>query len=302
MNTTPPAPRNPIPVDVIIPVFNERPEAIEATLDACLNQTYPVSHIYVIDDGSAVPASIPRRIEPTGKASLTRLPQNQRNAAARNVGIAKSTAPLIACVNCEVLPEKEWLATCVDYLSKHPHVAVCFTRTIPGHPNRLLSRWRMRFQETKFGDLTGSAHFAPGHAVLFRKEAVEKVGYYNVQLGNICEDSDICERIRAAGWDTHFIAQSCCISIQENTVIEFAKKELSRNGWESTKDYSLIRLIFDRSKWTLIRMGRNLIKGRLLFLPLDVAVWAMTVKIAFSRALAAHKQEVRSLHTDEHVD
>jgi cellulose synthase/poly-beta-1,6-N-acetylglucosamine synthase-like glycosyltransferase len=302
MNTTQRASRNPAPVDVIIPVFNERPEAIEATLDACHNQTYPISHIYLIDDGSAVPASIPQRIESKGKTSLTRLPENQRIAAARNVGIAKSTAPLIACVNCEVLPEKEWLGTCADYLSKHPDVGVCFTRTIPGHPNRILSRWRMRFQETKFGDLTGSAHFAPGHAVLFRKDAVEKVGRYKVELGNTCEDSDICERIRAAGWDTHFIAQSYCISIQENRVSEFAKKELSRNRWESTKDYSLVRLILDRSKWTLIRMGRNLIRGRLLFLPVDVAVWAMTVKIAFSRTLAARKRKVRSPQTDEHID
>src|SRR6516225_4689316 len=302
MNITPPTSRNPISVDVIIPVFNERPEAIEATLDACLNQTYPVSHIYLIDDASAVPASVPRRIESTGKASLTRLPENQKIAAARNVGIAKSTAPLIACVNCEVLPEQEWLATCAHYLSEHPDVGVCFTRIVPDQPNRLLSRWRMQFQETKFGDLTGSAHFAPGHAVLFRKEAVEKVGRYKVELGNTCEDSDICERIRVAGWDTHFIAQSYCISIQENTISEFAQKELSRNRWQSTKDYSLTRLIFDRSKWTLTRIGRNLIRGRLLFLPVDVAVWAMTVKIAFSRTLAAHKQEVRSLHTDEHVD
>ena len=302
MNKTPPA-WNPIPVDVIIPVFNERPEAIEATLDACLNQTYPVSHIYLIDDASAVPASIPRRIESTGKASLTRLPENQRIAAARNVGIAKSSAPLIACVNCEVLPEQEWLATCVHYLSEHPDVGVCFTRIVPDHPNRLLSRWRMQFQETKFGELTGSAHFAPGHAALFRKEAIEKVGRYNAELGNTGEDSDICERIRAVGWETHFVAQSYCVSIQENTVGEFAKKELSRNRWESTKDYSLIRLIFDRSKWTLIRMGRNLIKGRLFFLPVDVAVWVMTIKIAFSRTLAAGNQpEVRSLHADRHVD
>jgi len=296
MNTTPPA-WNPIPVDVIIPVFNERPEAIEATLDACLNQTYPVSHIYLIDDASAVPASVPRRIESTGKASLTRLPENQKIAAARNVGIAKSTAPLIACVNCEVLPEQEWLATCVHYLSEHPDVGVCFTRIVPDHPNRLLSRWRMQFQETKFGELTGSAHFAPGHAALFRKEAIEKVGRYNVELGNTGEDSDICERIRAVGWETHFVAQSYCVSIQENTVREFAKKELSRNRWESTKDYSLIRLIFDRSKWTLIRMGRNLIKGRLFFLPVDVAVWVMTIKIAFSRRLGGFERKGRTFLT-----
>jgi cellulose synthase/poly-beta-1,6-N-acetylglucosamine synthase-like glycosyltransferase len=292
MNTSKSATQPQVPVDVIIPVFNERQEAIGATLDACLNQTYPVSHIHVIDDGSQVPAVIPQRIEAIGKVSLTRLPRNQRNAAARNAGLEKSIAPLIACVNCEVLPAEDWLATCINYLSEHPDVGVCFTRTIPHHPNRLLSRWRMRFQETRFGDVTSPSHFAPGHAVLFRREAVEKVGRYNTGLGNVSEDSDICERIRAAGWDTHFIAQSHCVSIQNDTVTEFAKKELSRNDWESPKDYPLSRLILQRSKWTLVRMGRNLLKARLLFLPVDVAVWTMTVKIAISRTLAArgHRQ------------
>jgi cellulose synthase/poly-beta-1,6-N-acetylglucosamine synthase-like glycosyltransferase len=290
MNSSQPAPQPAVPVDVIMPVFSERPDAIEATLDACLNQTYPISHIYVVDDGSPVPAPIPHRVEATHKVSLIRLAENQKNAAARNAGIAKSRASLIACVNCEVLPEQEWLATCVRYLSEHPDVGVCFTRLVPNHPNRLLSRWRMRMQEIKFGDVTGHYHFAPGHAVLFRREAVEKVGYYNVRLGNVCEDSDICERIRTAGWDTHFIAESRCVSIQENTVTAFAKKELSRNGWESANDYPLIQLILGRSKWTLIRMGRNLLKGRLLFLPVDLAVWLMTIKIAISRIRAAHNK------------
>ena len=273
-----------------MPVFNERPEAIEATLDACLGQTHPVSQIFVIDDGSAVPAAIPKHIDSEGKVSLTRLPQNQRNAAARNAGLANCTSPFIACVNCEVLPAQDWLATCVNYLSEHADVGVCFTRTVPDHPERLLSRWRMRFQETKFGSETGSAHFAPGHAVLFRREAVEKVGRYDVRLGNVSEDSDICERIRTAGWDTHFIAQSHCVSIQHNTVTEFAKKELSRNDWESPKDYPLSRLILDRSKWMAIRMGRNLVKGRLLFLPVDLAVWAVVIRLAISKTLAARNQ------------
>ena len=290
-------------VDVVMPVYNERPEAIEATLDACLHQIHPVSHIYVIDDGSPTPATIPTRIAATGGVTLMRLPQNQRNAAARNAGVAKCTAPLIACVNCEVLPAQDWLATCVEYLFEHPEVGVCFTRTVPDHPDRLLARWRMRFQETKFGDATGSAHFAPGHAVLFRREAVEKVGRYNIRLGNVSEDSDICERIRAAGWDTHFIAQSHCVSIQNNTITEFAKKELSRNDWESPKDYPLSQLILKRSKWTVIRMGRNLLKGRLPFLAVDVAVWAMTIKLAISRTRATRNQPVpQSLGTTKRLD
>jgi cellulose synthase/poly-beta-1,6-N-acetylglucosamine synthase-like glycosyltransferase len=280
-------------VDIVVPVFNERPAAIDATLTACLGQSYPISHIFVIDDGSAIPAAIPKSLEDFGKISLTRLSQNQKNAAARNAGLEKCTSPLVACINCEVLPASDWLATCVNYLSEHPEVGVCFTRTVPDHPNRLLSRWRMRFQETKFGPKTGSAHFATGHAVLFRREAVEKVGRYKVSLGNVSEDSDICERIRAAGWDTHFIERSQCVSIQNNTVIEFARKELSRNGWESPKDYPLSSLILQRSKWMAIRMGRNLLKGRLLFWPVDLAVWAVTIKIAVSKTLAARHQSGR---------
>jgi len=132
---------------------------------------------------------------------------------------------------------------------------------------------------------------------------METVGRYNVRLGNFWEDVDICERIRAAGWDIHFVAQSHCVSIQNNSVTEFAKKELSRNDWESPKDYPLSRLILDRSKWTVIRMGRNLVKGRLLFLPVDLAVWAVAIKIAVSRTLAARNlPAVQPLDTTQRLD
>jgi len=290
-------------VDVVIPVYNERREAIEATLDACLRQTYSISHIFVIDDGSPAPATVPQRIADTGRVTLTRLPQNLKNAGARNAGLAKCTSPLIACVNCEVLPAPDWLATCVSYISERPEVGVCYTRTVPEHPDRLLSRWRMRFQENRFGPETGKAHFATGHAALFRREAIEKVGGYNIHLGNVSEDSDICERISVAGWDTHFIAQSYCISIQHDTVAEFAKKELSRNAWESPKDYPLSRFILQRSKMLITRMGRNVVKCRFLFLPVDVAVWAVTIRMAISKSFAARNRPVsQSVDTSVRFD
>ncbi|HKV23438.1 MAG TPA: glycosyltransferase family 2 protein [Candidatus Acidoferrum sp.] len=289
-------------VDIVLPVYNERPEAVAATLKACLRQTHAISHIYVIDDGSAVPVEIPAGMAALSNISLERLPYNQKNAAARNAGIAKCKSSFIACVNCEVLPASDWLATCINYLSKRPAVGVCFTRTVPEHAERLLSRWRMRFQETKFGTNTGPAPFAPGHAVLFRREAIEKAGRYKVPLGNVSEDSEICERIRAAGWDTHFIAESQCISIQNNTITEFARKELSRNGWESPKDYPLSRLILDRSKWTLTRMGYNVAKGRFSFLPVDIAVWATAVKLAASQTLAARRSAAQSVNSADGIE
>jgi hypothetical protein len=50
-------------------------------------------------------------------------------------------------------------------------------------------------------------------------------------------------------------------------------------------------------------MGRNLVKGRLLFLPVDLAVWAVAIKIAVSRTLAARNlPAVQPLDTTQRLD
>jgi glycosyltransferase involved in cell wall biosynthesis len=107
---------------------------------------------------------------------LLRLEQNQGISAARNAAIARATSPLLACVNPEVLPDPDWVATCVDYLRARPQIGACYTRTVPDNTRGLLTRWRMRFQEPQFAEHTGPAAFAHGHAVFFRRAAVEAVG------------------------------------------------------------------------------------------------------------------------------
>jgi cellulose synthase/poly-beta-1,6-N-acetylglucosamine synthase-like glycosyltransferase len=203
-------------VDVVIPVYNERAEALGATLSACLKQGHPISKIFIVDDGSPVPASLPVGVQSSVDMCLVRLPQNRGISVARNAAIASSNALLLACINTEVLPDPDWLATCVNYLLKHPGVGACYTRLVPHRPTRILTRWRMRFLEAKFGDESGPSSFAPGHAVLFRKEAVDLVGGYDVRHRLHNEDSDICHRMRSSGWETHYVAASRCISIQED--------------------------------------------------------------------------------------
>src|ERR1039457_2910603 len=103
---------NPLSVDVVIPVFNERPEALAATLSACVKQTHPVSKIFVVDDGSVEPVALPDWASASDQICLLRLAENQGISAARNAGIARSEAPLLACIDTEVLPDPDWLATC----------------------------------------------------------------------------------------------------------------------------------------------------------------------------------------------
>lgn len=272
-------------VDVIIPVYGERPEALAATLSACLKQTFPVSRIFVVDDGSPQPVSLPAWAQSLPQVTLIRLAENQGIAAARNAAIARSSAVFLACVNTEVLPDPDWLATCHDYLAAHTNVGACYTRVVPHLPDRLLTRWRMRFQEPKHEEQSGPAQFAHGHAVLFRKEAVDLVGGYDVRYRRHFEDWDICQRMRKVGWESHYVAESGCVSIQEDSLKSLAEKQLRDSGWASPAESSLKHLYLHQSKWTLIRAGRNLVKGRLHFLPVDAALWAVTLWLATVRTL-----------------
>jgi cellulose synthase/poly-beta-1,6-N-acetylglucosamine synthase-like glycosyltransferase len=272
-------------VDAIIPVHAERPEALEATLSACLKQTHPFSRIFVVDDGSPELVCLPDWAQVLPQVCIIRLPQNVGISGARNAGIARSNAPLLACINAQVLPDHDWLATCVAYLSNRSGVGACYTRLVPQNPNRLLTRWRMRFLETKFGEESGPSPFAPGHAVLFRKEALKAVGGYDLRYRLHHEDSDICQRMAAVRWATHYIAESRCTSIQQDTLKELAAKELRESYWYSPAESSLMHLYMHLSKWTFIRASRNIARGRFYFVPIDAAIWVSALWTATCRTL-----------------
>lgn len=271
--------------DIVIPVYGERAEALAATVSACLKQTYPISRIFIVDDGSPEPISLPRWAQSLSQICLLRLSQNMGISAARNAAIACSNAPLLACINTEVLPDPDWLETCEKYLSNHQCVGACYARLVPHRPNRILTRWRMRFLEAKFGEQSGPTPFAPGHAVLFRRTALDLVRGYDVRYRRHNEDSDICQRMRSTGWETHYVAESRCISIQEDTLKELAAKELRESYWYSPAESSLIHLYLNLSKWTFIRAGRNILKGRFYFLPVDAAIWVSALWTATFRTL-----------------
>ena len=86
-------------------------------------------------------------------------------------------------------------------------------------------------------------------------------------------------------WATHYVTGSRCISIQEDTLKELAAKELRESYWYSPSASSLVHLYLHLSKWTLVRAGRNILKGRFYFIPIDVAIWASALWEATIRTL-----------------
>src|SRR5262249_17093144 len=193
----------------------------------------------VVDYGSPDLVVIPEWADRLGRLSTIRLAVNGGISAARNAGIRESKAPFIACINAEILPDKNWLATCMNYLQDHKAVGAVYTRMVPRNPDHLATQWRMRFLEARFGEKSGSAIFAPGHAVLFRREALSAVGGYDVRHRLHHEDSDVCIRMKKEGWETHYVAESRCVSIQEDSIRLCALKELRESYWYSPSESSL---------------------------------------------------------------
>lgn len=274
-------------VDVVVPVYNERGKALDATVQAWLEQDCPVSEIYVVDDGSRVPVTLSDSLKSHGNVRLVRLVENVGKSGARNAGIALSKAPLLASVNCDVLPAPDWVSTCARYLAAHPKVGACYTRIVPQFPKRWLSRWRMRFQEGKFGEVAMQTPFAPGHAVMMRRKAVEDVNGYDIRFRRDQEDWDICQRMLAKGWATHYTPESRCVSIQNDSIAVLANTSLYRDGWNGPGDGGFLNVFWRQTKWLGIRSGRNAVKGRFYFWPLDLAIWAGALRIATSKLLAA---------------
>jgi FkbM family methyltransferase len=276
-------------VDVVIPVYNERGKALDSTVQAWLEQDPPVSEIYVVDDGSQEPVALSAAIKSHGNVRLIHLVENVGKSGARNAGIALSKAPFIVNANCDVLPAPDWTATCARYLAAHPKVGACYTRIVPQFPKRLFSRWRMRFQEGKYGEAAIEVPFAPGHAVLMRREAVEAVNGYDVRYRRDEEDWDICRRMQTKGWVSHYIPESRTVSIQNDCVEVLANTSLYRDGWHGPENGGFSYVLWRQTKWLGIRSGRNAVKGRFYFWPADLAIWAGSLRIAARKLWAARK-------------
>ena len=279
-------------VDVVIPAYNEAPQRVGATVKACLNQTYPVQNILVVDDGSSPPLKLPEEIRSIEVVHLIRLPENCGQPAARNEGLSKSNAEYVACVDVEVLPAPDWVKTCLTYLNTHPDVGACCSRVKNDDEKRLFTQWRMRFLENPYERTKGSRQIDAciGHAVFFRQEAIEKVNGYDSRYAGFYEDADICFRMQKEGYESHVVADTHVNYLDDDTLPLLAKKVLRASGWALKSNYAnnpalrpinFAHLVANQTYWLFHRIGRNLFKLRLSFIPVDIAVWVHALRIGW---------------------
>ncbi len=97
------------PVSVVITYF-EAPEALNFTIAALERQTFPadLTEVIVVDDGSAIPLQDPKN----HRLNLRVVHQEDLGfglARARNTGVKASSHDIVIFLDCDMLPEQDWL-------------------------------------------------------------------------------------------------------------------------------------------------------------------------------------------------
>jgi GT2 family glycosyltransferase len=208
------------PIAVVIPLYNKR-DWIRRCLDSIQSQTFHEFEACVVDDGSSDDSDlIAGAFESDPRFRLIRQ-ENRGVAAARNKGIAETTAPLIAFLDADDEWEPGFLDCVVSLTQRYPAAAVfasayrrCFG---PSQPNDSEIALRLQGQRQcgiverylRFmpsGDFISSSSVAIRRGVLLRERGFPE----GVTLG---EDRDLWARIGIAhslAYDPRVLATYHC--------------------------------------------------------------------------------------------
>jgi len=194
-------------VSVIIASYNHGPY-IEASIGSVLAQTYGNVELLVVDDGSTDDSveRIRRLQQQHGFDFLVQ--KNQGLSRTLNDSIARARGDLIVSFGSDDVMLPERLALQVAYMQGKPEVGICAGNieeidaqgVSRGVPRKLALR-RLDFEDVFLNRKPG----APAPTLMFRREALEKVGGFDPQIR--LEDLYIQLKITRAGYFVDILAE-----------------------------------------------------------------------------------------------
>lgn len=188
-------------------------------LDECLaclkQQSYQPAHILVMDNGST--DGSPERAQQVPGVTVQFLGANLGFAAANNRALAECDTDLVALLNPDAFPDKNWLMNLVNAAQIHPDVAAFGSRQMvqgfPGiidgledvyHISGLV--WRNGYGRTECtADNIPRRIFSPcACAALYRRDCIVSIGGFDEDYFCYVEDIDLGFRLQLTGHATMY--------------------------------------------------------------------------------------------------
>ena len=189
-------------VTVVIPVRDRAAE-----LDACLSALGEHHPAIVVDDGSSDPAAI-AAVCLARRARLVRHDTNRGPAAARNTGARQADTDLIAFLDSDCLPDRDWINRLAGHFAD-PRVAAVAPRIRPlTGDDRTAARYTEARCALDLGDREAQVRpmsrvsYVPTAALLVRRATLHDVAFHeSLRVG---EDVDLIWRLTDSGWRVRY--------------------------------------------------------------------------------------------------
>ena len=189
-------------VSVIIPTHN-RVQLLPRAVHSVLTQTFEDYELIVVDDAST--DETPQFLETLQGKIITAFHEKCRGpAAARNSGIAKSSAPLIAFLDSDDywLPQK--LEEQISFFDSHPEAVACQTEEIWIRRGKRVNPRNVHRKPSghMFEPSLRLCLISPS-AVMIKRKVLDDIGWFDEELP-ACEDYDLWLRLTWK-WPVHLI-------------------------------------------------------------------------------------------------
>jgi glycosyltransferase involved in cell wall biosynthesis len=193
--------RQNLSVSVVIPAYNRLP-ILGRALESVANQTYPIKQVILVDDGST-DGTAEWVSDNYSNINVVSLIANSGAAAARNAGIQRANADLVAFLDSD----DSWLPT---YISRQVAAIAADSSASFGYCSRYLNQGKFNSKGVKCSpsddhDLLKSMLFNcfihTMSQVVVRRSAFERIGSFNEQLP-MCEDWELYMRLLTLGKPT----------------------------------------------------------------------------------------------------
>ncbi len=236
-------------ISVIVPAYNSE-QTILATITSVQNQTFTDWEIVVINDGST-DNTLKTLEQIQDKRIIIYSYENQGLSSARNRGITKAAGEFVTFLDADDLWSPDKLELQLKAFQENPEAGVAYSLAVGGleHAENLFTFVegnKTIYQGQVYCQLLLENFIGCGSNILVRREAIESVGFFDLQL-NSCEDWDYYLRL-AAKWSFVCVAKQQIIHRQTSgsmrtkvAVMEKAGLLTLRKAFEATPQFNYLK-------------------------------------------------------------
>lgn len=267
-------------VSVVIPSRNQGPR-VAAAVRSVLASGWPNLEVIVGDDFSTDSSwQFPKEFERSGRVRVMCNPRHGGKTTVLNLAMASARGEYILVMDAQNQMEPGTISKLMGVItSDHKIGAVtCCFRVISGDVS-LVTAWQewdypQVILDRMLRSKLGLMNIITGGGGLFRKEALEGIGYYDPGLG---DDTDVTMRLRKQGWRLRFCHEAVISTDPPHTLSHLIRQ---RTRWQRNMVKIRIHKHWDlilpwRYGWlnTILMTDTYMVRVVLPFLSLTAIFW-----------------------------